>query len=284
MGRGSVKTFRGRLAGKVLSVWSAVALVYLFLPILVIVVFSFNEPGRSVTTNGATTFKPGRYNYQWGRFSLDAWKHPFKYRDLTSSFKLSIGIAAVVTVIAIILGTLMSLAIVKYRFRGKGLVNMLLVLPLTMPEVVLGFSLLTLFVTANIDRGFFTIVIAHVMFCVSYVATTVKARIRGFDWRLEEAAADLGANPWMTFRRVTLPLIAPGVAAAALLTFALSLDDFIITYLNSGSRTTFPIQVWNTKRSSIPPQINVFGTGVLLVSLILSVFGLIVQRRKSRLT
>lgn len=283
VGPSAVRTLRGKIASRFLSVWAAVALVYLFLPILVIVVFSFNEPGREVTVGGQTTFKTGRYNYQWGRFSIEAWKHPFKYRDLTSAFKLSLIIAAVVTVLAIVLGTLMSLAIVKYRFTGKGVVNMLLVLPLTMPEVVLGFSLLTLFVNASIDRGFVTIVIAHVMFCVSYVATTVKARIRGFDWRLEEAAADLGANPFLTFRRVTLPIIAPGVAAAALLTFALSLDDFIITYLNSGSRTTFPIQVWNTKRSSIPPQINVFGTGVLLVSVMLSVLGLIVQRRKARI-
>ncbi len=280
---GAVRTFRGRVAAKALNIWAFLALGYLFLPIIVIVVFSFNEPGRVVQTGGVETFKTGRYNYQWGRFSLNAWKDPFKYKDLTDSFLYSIRIAAVVTVTAIVLGTMMSLAIVKYRFKGKGLVNMLLVLPLTMPEVVLGFSLLTLFVTANVDRGFWTIVIAHVMFCVSYVATTVKARIRGFDWRLEEAAADLGANPWRTFTRVTLPIIAPGVAAAGLLTFALSLDDFIITYLNSGTKATFPIQVWTTKRSSIPPQINVFGTGVLLVSVILSVIGLMVQRRKARL-
>ena len=280
---GAVRTLRGRIAAKALNVWAFLALGYLFLPIVVIVVFSFNEPGRVVTTAGKETFRVGRYNYQWGRFSLNAWKEPFKYKDLTDSFLYSLKIAAVVTVLAIVLGTMMSLSIVKYRFRGKGLVNMLLVLPLTMPEVVLGFSLLTLFVTANVDRGFWTIVIAHVMFCVSYVATTVKARIRGFDWRLEEAAADLGANPWRTFTRVTLPIIAPGVAAAGLLTFALSLDDFIITYLNSGTKATFPIQVWTTKRSSIPPQINVFGTGVLLVSVFLSVMGLLAQRRKARL-
>lgn len=280
--RGAVTTLRGRLGAKLLNIWAVLALAYLFLPILVIVVFSFNEPGRMVSTGGVERFKTGRYNYQWGRFSLDAWKDPFKYKDLTDSFLYSLRIAAVVTVLAIVLGTMMSLAIVKYRFTGKGIINMLLILPLTMPEVVLGFSLLTLFVTASVDRGFWTIVIAHVMFCVSYVATTVKARIRGFDWRLEEAAADLGANPLRTFTKVTLPIIAPGVAAAALLTFALSLDDFIITYLNSGTRATFPIQVWTTKRSSIPPQINVFGTGVLLVSVMLSGLGLLAQRRKNR--
>ena len=272
------------LSGKLLTVWAVVALAYLFIPIVVIVVFSFNQPGRTVTTGGFSSFREARYNYQWGRFSLDAWKNPFKYTDLTAAFRFSILIAFVATTLAVVIGTAMSLALVKYRFRGKGFVNTLLVLPLTMPEIVLGFSLLTLFVSADVSRGFVTIVIAHVMFCVSYVATTVKARIRGFDWRLEEAAADLGASPFVTFRRVTLPIIAPGVAAAALLTFALSLDDFIITYLNSGSRGTFPIQVWNTKRSSVPPQINVFGTGVLLVSVTLALAGLLLQRRRARLS
>ncbi len=272
------KTFASRL----LSVWAIAALAYLFIPIVVIVAFSFNEPGRYVESGGVESFRTGRYNYQWGRFSLDAWKNPFKYGDLTSAFRYSLMIAVVATTIAVVLGTAMSLALVKYRFTGKGFINTLLILPLTMPEIVLGFSLLTLFVSVNTQRGFLTIVISHVMFCVSYVATTVKARIRGFDWRLEEAAADLGATPFMTFRRVTFPIIAPGVAAAALLTFALSLDDFIITYLNSGSRATFPIQVWTTKRSSIPPQINVFGTSVLLVSVFLAGAGLVLQRRRER--
>jgi spermidine/putrescine transport system permease protein len=175
------------------------------------------------------------------------------------------------------------LALVKYRFKGKGFVNTLLILPLTMPEVVLGFSLLTLFVSLNVSRGFVTMLISHVMFCVSYVATTVKARIRGFDWRLEEAAADLGAPPLRTFWKITFPIIAPGVFAAALLTFALSLDDFIITYLNAGTRETFPIAIWLKKRSTIPPQINVFGTMVLVVSALLAGAGLLVQRRRERL-
>jgi spermidine/putrescine transport system permease protein len=266
-------------ASRILSVWSALVVAYLFLPILVVVLFSFNEPGRRRTDGGWQT---GRYNYKWGRFSFGAWKNWNAYPDLTASFFRSIRIALVVVLISTVLGTLMSLALVKYRFQGKGIVNMLLVLPLTMPEIVLGFSLLTLFVTANVSRGVVTIVIAHVMFCVSYITTTVKARIRGFDWRLEEAAADLGANAWRTFSRVTLPIIAPGIAAAALLTFALSLDDFIITYLNSGRVETFPIKIWITKRSSIPPQINVFGTVILVLSLALSVGGVLSQRRRGR--
>jgi spermidine/putrescine transport system permease protein len=274
-----VRPLLHRLASRLLSVWAAIALAFLFLPIAVVVLFSFNEPGRTIDG----TFRTGRYNYQWGRFSLHAWAHPFQYEDLKTAFLFSLRIAVVATLLALVLGTAMSLALVKYRFAAKGFVNTLIVLPLTMPEVVLGFSLLTLFVGVGLPRGFVTIVIAHVMFSVSYVALTLKARLRGFDWRLEEAAADLGAGPWMTFRRVTLPLIAPGVAAAALLTFALSLDDFIITYLTSGSEATFPVQVWNTKRSSIPPQINVFGTAVLLTSVALALGGLTLQRRRDRL-
>jgi spermidine/putrescine transport system permease protein len=260
----------GKRRGIFLNIWAVVALAYLFIPIVVIVLFSFNKP-------------KGTRNYEWNTFSLDAWRHPFRVAGFAAAFKLSLGLAALATLIAIFLGTAMSLALVKYRFKGKGFVNTLLVLPLTMPEVVLGFSLLTLFVSLNIDRGFFTMLISHVMFCVSYVATTVKARIRGFDWRLEEAAADLGAPPFRTFWKITFPIIAPGVFAAALLTFALSLDDFIITYLNAGTRETFPIAIWLKKRSTIPPQINVFGTMVLVVSALLAGAGLLVQRRRERL-
>ncbi len=270
---------RKRWPSRVLGVWAGVVVAFLFLPIFVVVLFSFNEPGRKLANGSWVT---GRYNYKWGRFSLDAWTNWNAYPQLTEAFWSSVKIASVVVVISTILGTLMSLALVKYRFQGKGLVNMLLILPLTMPEIVLGFSLLTLFVTASVPRGVVTIVIAHVMFCVSYITTTVKARIRGFDWRLEEAAADLGANAWRTFWRVTFPIIAPGIGAAALLTFALSLDDFIITYLNSGRFETFPIKIWLTKKSSIPPQINVFGTVVLLFSLSLSIAGLLGQRRHGR--
>jgi spermidine/putrescine transport system permease protein len=252
-----------------LGLWAVLALAYLFLPIFIIVLFSFNAP-------------PGQKNYEWGHFSLDAWRHPFEDENMKNAFLLSLRVAVVAVVISVILGTAMALALVKYRFKGKGLVNTILVLPLTMPEVVMGFSLLTLFVTTNVSTGFTTIVIAHVMFCVSYVATTVKARIRGFDWRLEEAAQDLGATPWRTFRKVTLPIIAPGVLAASLLTFALSLDDFIITQLNAGKEETFPIKIWNLKRSRIPPQINVFGTMILLASVLLAGTGIAIGRRREK--
>jgi len=259
-----------RAIGRVsLWVWAVLGLIFLFTPILVTVIYSFNEP-------------TGKYNYIWNKFSLAGWTDPFKYPELTDALIFSLKIAVVVTAIATVLGTLMGLAMVKYKFRAKGMIGAILILPLTMPEIVLGFSLLTLFVSINWSRGFITIVIAQVMFSVSYVATTVRARIRGFDWRLEEAALDLGASPFRTFRKITLPLIAPGVVAAAMLTFALSLDDFIITYLNSGLDNTFPIQIWNMKRSKIPVQINVFSTALLVISVILAITVVVGGNRRSR--
>ena len=259
-----------RAIGRVsLWVWAVLGLLFLFTPIFVTILFSFNEP-------------TGKYNYIWNKFSLSGWTDPLKYPELTDALIFSLKIAVVVTAIATVLGTLLGLAMVKYKFRAKGMIGAILILPLTMPEIVLGFSLLTLFVSINWSRGFITIVIAQVMFSVSYVATTVRARIRGFDWRLEEAALDLGASPFRTFRKITLPLIAPGVVAAAMLTFALSLDDFIITYLNSGLDNTFPIQIWNMKRSKIPVQINVFSTALLIISVILAITVVVGGNRRSR--
>ena len=259
-----------RAIGRVsLWVWAVLGLLFLFTPILVTVIFSFNEP-------------TGKYNYIWNKFSLSGWTDPFRYPELTDALIFSLKIAVVVTAIATVLGTLMGLAMVKYKFRAKGMIGAILILPLTMPEIVLGFSLLTLFVSINWSRGFITIVIAQVMFSVSYVATTVRARIRGFDWRLEEASLDLGASAVRTFLKVTLPLIAPGVVAAAMLTFALSLDDFIITYLNSGLDNTFPIQIWNMKRSKIPVQINVFSTALLIISIVLAALLVVFNNRRAQ--
>ncbi len=259
-----------------LALWAGVVFSYMFVPIAVVVMFSFN--GSLV--NGK--WSQGKDNYQWDRFSFDPWIHWNQYPKLTDSIERSLVIAFIAVAISVVLGTLMSLALVKFRFKGKGVVNTLLVLPLTMPELVLGFSLLNLFTGFGIGRGFKTIIISHVMFCVSYITTTVKARIRGFDWRLEEAAADLGATPFTAFRKVTLPLIAPGIAAAALLTFALSLDDFIITYFNSGNVETFPVRIWQQKKSGTPPQLNVFATMILMVSITLSMSGLYLQTRRTK--
>jgi len=230
-------------------------LAYLFLPIFVIILYSFNKPA-------------GKFNFVWKAFSIDAWKHPFAYEALYESMKLSLRVAALSTAVATVFGTLIALALTRYKFRGSGVVNLLLVLPLTTPEVVLGSSLLSLFLDLNTRTGFNTIFIAHIMFSVRYVALTVRARIRGFDWTLEEAAMDLGATPFRVFFKVTLPIIAPGIVAAAMLAFALSLDDFIITLFNAGNRITYPLYVYGARRAAFPPQINVLATAILLVSLL----------------
>jgi spermidine/putrescine transport system permease protein len=173
---------------------------------------------------------------------------------------------------------------VRYGFRGRGATNLLIFLPLSTPEIVLGASLLTLFLNLTIVFGFWTILIAHVMFCISFAVVTVKARLIGFDRHLEEAAMDLGANEWATFRKVTLPLIAPALLAALLLCFAISIDDFVVTYFNSGPRTTFPLFVWGAARVGAPPQVNVIGTVIFSVAVIGMITNVLVQMRRERST
>ena len=184
--------------------------------------------------------------------------------------------------IAVILGSLIAIALVRHRFRGSGSIDLFLVIPLTSPEVVLGASLLTLFLDFGWNLGFRTIVLAHVMFMISFVALTVKARLRGFDWSLEDAAMDLGANPTRTFFRVTLPLMVPGIVAAAMLSFALSLDDFIITLFTAGSTLTYPLYVNNAAKTALPPQINVLATMILIGSLALIGLGTAWNRWRTR--
>lgn len=251
-----------------LTMYAALVLGYLFLPIAVMVLFSFNAPR-------------GRFNFVWQGFTLDAWLHPFAVPGLGDAMVLSLEIAAISTVIATVLGTLIALALVRYRFRGLAATNLLILLPLTSPEIVIGASLLTLFLQMGVETGFMTIVIAHVMFNISYVVVTVRARLRGFDWTLEEAAMDLGCNEFQTFRRVTLPLIFPGILAGALLAFALSLDDFIITLFNSGQEVTFPLFVWGAARVAVPPQINVMGTMIMGTTVALVGASLLLQRLRA---
>jgi spermidine/putrescine transport system permease protein len=255
-----------RWTGPLLDLYAGLVLLYLFLPIFVIVAYSFNKP-------------EGRFNFVWKAFSLDAWRDPFVFPALVDAMKLSLQVAAVSTSVATVFGALIALALCRYSWRGSGPVNYLLVLPLTTPEVVLGSALLSLFLQANAGTGFWTIVIAHIMFSVSYVALTVKARIRGFDWTLEEAAMDLYATPLRVIFKVTLPLIAPGIAAAAMLAFALSLDDFVITLFNAGSRITYPLYVYGARRAAFPPQINVLATAILFGSLILLGLTVLWQQR-----
>jgi spermidine/putrescine transport system permease protein len=251
-----------------LTVYALLAFGYLLLPIAVVIAYSFNDP-------------VGRFNFTWNHFTLDNWTHPFDFPGIKDSIALSLEIAALSALVATVLGTMIALALVRYRFRGRGFVNSLIFLPMTAPEIVLGASLLTLFLNRGIATGFATIFIAHVMFNISYVVVTVRARLAGFDPRLEEAAMDLGANPWTTFRKVTLPLIAPGVLAASLLAFALSVDDFVITYFNAGSEVTFPLFVWGAARVAVPPQINVIGTMIFVGALGLMFINILWQRRKA---
>jgi spermidine/putrescine transport system permease protein len=265
-----------RLGSQLLNVYAGLALVYLFVPIFVIVLFSFNQP-------------KGRFNLVWQQFTLDNWKDPFAIPELVDAFVFSLKIAAIATAIAVVFGALVSLSLCRYRFRGSGAVNMLLVLPLTTPEIVLGASLGSLFILQTFPPpvpqtlGQGTIIIAHVMFCVSFVALTVKARLRGFDWTLEEAAMDLGAGPIRVFTKVTLPLMLPGILAAALLSFALSLDDFIITLFNSSPEdVTFPLYIYGARQRALPPQINVLATAVLVVSVALLASGTLFQRIRER--
>ena len=260
-------SLRSRVARHGLNVFAGIGLIYLFLPIFFIVLFSFNSPR-------------GNFNIVWQGFTLDNWLNPFSESSLTKALWTSLRISAIATVISTILGSMIALALSRRKFFGSSAINLLLVLPLTTPEIVLGSSLATLFLGQTFVKfGAVTIVIAHVMFQVSFVALTVRARIRGFDWTLEQAAADLGATPWRTFRLVTFPLIVPGVLAAALLAFALSIDDFIITFFNAGSTVTFPLQIYGAARVRIPPQINVLASLVLFASVALLVFGTLRGRK-----
>ncbi|MCJ7439641.1 MAG: ABC transporter permease [Acidimicrobiia bacterium] len=266
-----------RFGSMFLNVYAAFGLLFLFLPIFVIVAFSFNQP-------------KGRFNLVWQSFTLDNWKDPFAVPELVDAFLFSLKIAAIATTIAVIFGAFVALALTRYRFRGSGAVNLLLVLPLTTPEIVLGASLGGLFILQVYPQpvpqtlGEGTIIIAHVMFCVSFVALTVKARLRGFDWSLEDAAMDLGAGPIRVFTKVTFPLMLPGILAAAMLSFALSLDDFIITLFNaSPENTTFPLYIYGARQRALPPQINVLATVILVVSVLLlasgTLFGMFRARR-----
>ena len=194
----------------------------------------------------------------------------------------SVEIALISTAIATALGTFMAMALVRYRFRGRSTVDFFVFMPLSSPEVVLGAALLAMFLTINFNTGFVTIVIAHVMFTVSYVVVTVKARLEGMDRHIEEAAMDLGATEWTTFRKVTLPLIAPGVAAAAMLAAAISFDDYVITSFNAGQTQTFPLFIFGATRQGVPAEVNVLATMLLIVVLALMGLNLLVQRALNR--
>ncbi|MGB2954185.1 MAG: ABC transporter permease subunit [Gaiellaceae bacterium] len=256
-----------------LTVYALLAVGYLMLPIVVVILFSFNNP-------------PGRFNYLWHKFTFGNWIHWNSVLGIQSALEKSLEIAALATLVATALGTLIALAIVRHRFLGRGTTNLIVFLPMSTPEIVMGSSLLTLFLNDQntIQLGFWTIFIAHVMFIISFVVVTVKARLIGFDRHLEEAAMDLGANEWTTFQKVTLPLLAPAMLAAALLGLALSIDDFVITYLNAGPVQTFPIFVWGIARVAVPPQVNVVASAIFLVAIALGLANVVWQYRAARAT
>ena len=264
---GSLGRAFARIRYHALTVFALLAFVYLLLPIAVVVAFSFNDP-------------PGRFNYTWNEFTLANWTNPFAYPGLQEAVSVSLQIAALSSIFATVLGTLIALALVRYRFAGRSATNLLIFLPMATPEIVMGSSLLTLFLNFSFPLGFTTILLAHIMFNISYVVVTVRARLAGYDRHLEEASMDLFANPWTTFYRVTLPLIFPGILAAGLLSFALSVDDFVITYLVSGSEQTFPLFVWGAARVAIPPQINVIGSAIFFAAVLLMLANILWQWRK----
>ena len=253
----------------VLPVYSGLVLFYLVLPILVMILYGFNASG------------PKRVSLRWQGFSLFGYTHLFAKPDLTTALKNSLFIAVVSTVIASILGTLIALALVRYRFRGRGVSDFVLFMNISAPEIVLGASLLSLFVSFGVPRGILTIIIAHVMFNIAYVAVTVRARLAGFDRHLEEAAQDLGAGPWITFAKVTLPLIWAGILAGGLLAFALSIDDFVITNFNAGTTQTFPLWVYGAVKVGIPPQVFVMGTLIFGFGVLIALLNVVAQRRRA---
>jgi spermidine/putrescine transport system permease protein len=254
----------GRFA---LSFWGWLVIAWLCSPIIVMIIFGFNDT-------------KGKFNIRWQGFTLRWYRQLFAIPDLTTALQNSIKIAVIVTLLSTVIGTLMGLALGKYRFRGSGTTNLVMFANIAASEVVLGSSLLSLFLTLGVPRGFMTIVIAQVMFSIAYVAITVRARVAALDPYLEEAARDLGAGPFATFFRVTLPMIMPGVLAGALLVLALSIDDYIITSFNAGNTVTFPLWVYGASRVGVPPQVNVMGTLIFGFGVLLALSGFVASRRR----
>ncbi len=258
---------RRRWTRLILPAYTWLMICYFSLPILVMIVFGFNDTR-------------GRLNLRWQGFTLRWYRELFDIPDLTTALRNSLTIALLTTVIATVLGTLVGLALGRYRFRGKGLYDLVIFASISAPELVLGTSLLSLFITLQVARGYVTILIAHVMFSLSFVAVTVRARVLGLDPTLEEAAQDLGADPWTTFRKITLPLLAPGIVAGALLAFALSIDDYVVTSFVNGQVETFPIWVYGATRIGVPPQVNVMGTLIFLGGVAIAVGNALLARRQ----
>jgi spermidine/putrescine transport system permease protein len=254
-----------------INIYAALAIGYLLIPIAVIIFFSFNNPA-------------GKYNFTWVGFTLDHWRNVFGLPDLNDALLTSLRLALFATVVSTAIGTLMALALVRYEFFGRRSTNFLIVIPMATPEVVMGASLLSFFlILGTPSLGFATLLIAHIMFCISFVVVVVRSRLIGFDRALEEAAQDLGADPFTTFRKVTLPLILPGILAAALLAFALSIDDFVVSNFNSGTTVTFPLYIFGAAQRGIPVEVNAVATILFAATVVAMGFTVLQQRRAERL-
>jgi spermidine/putrescine transport system permease protein len=252
------------------TIFAVAAVVYLLLPIAIIILFSFNDPS-------------GRYNFTWTGFTFDHWSNAFGISDLNDAMVTSLQLAALATLVSTALGTMIAIALVRYEFFGRGPANFLIVIPMATPEVVIGAALLSLFVTNNVSLGFGTLLIAHVMFSISFVVVVVRSRLIGFDRSLEEAARDLGADSFTTFRKVTLPLLMPAIVGAALLAFALSIDDFVISNFNSGTTVTFPLYIFGAAQRGIPVEVNVMATILFAFTVIAMAFTVWQQSRAEKL-
>jgi spermidine/putrescine transport system permease protein len=257
----------------VLPTYSWLIIAYLISPIAVMIAYSFNK---------VTTGLP-QVSFAWNGFTTQWYQQWNAVPQLTSAFWLSIRVAIVATILSTIVGTLLALALVRYRsprFRGKGALEQVMFLIIAVPEIVLGASMLGLFVTLSVPRGFLTLLLAHVTFSIAFVTVTVRARMAGFDLSVEEAARDLGANAWVTFRKITLPLIFPGIMAGALMAFALSIDDFVTSNFVSGTAVPFPVWVYGVTRIGIPPQVFVFGTAIFSVGILCAIASIVISRRR----
>jgi spermidine/putrescine transport system permease protein len=253
------------------NIVAALVVVYLLIPIAVILLFSFNDP-------------QGRYNYTWVGFTFDHWVHAFSRPELNEALVTSLKLAVLATVISTIVGTMMALALVRHQFLGRRMANFLIVIPMATPEVVMGAALLSFFlIIGSPALGFQTLLIAHVMFCISFVVVVVRSRLIGFDRNLEEAARDLGANSFATFRLITLPLIMPGIFGGAMLAFALSIDDFVISNFNSGTTVTFPLYIFGAAQRGIPVEVNVIAMMLFGVTVIAMGFATWQQRRAEKM-
>ncbi|MFI7541550.1 ABC transporter permease [Actinoplanes sp. NPDC049599] len=256
-------------SGRALRLYTWAVIAWLTLPVLVMILFGFNDT-------------PGRYNQTWEGFTLKWYGRVFALDELTKALIVSLLVAVVTAVAAGALGTGIGYALGRYRFRGSGTVNLIMFAVISSPELVMGASLLTLFVSLGVGLGAVTITIAHIMFSISFVAVVVRARVLTLDRSVEEAAADLGANAWTTFWRITFPIILPAVMSGMLLAFALSIDDFVVTNFTAGTTTTFPLWIWGATRVGLPPQVNVMGTLIFLGGVLIAVASSIRARpRKS---